>query len=172
MNPTHPDKSFMQAAITKAKESAAAGDYAIGAIIVCNGQIISSGTNTSKITEDPTGHAEMVAIREAAKILSTRHLRGCVLYTTHEPCPMCASAAVWAMLDGIVWGAPMEAMTNHAQNNSTEHHLWRTILIKATEITEKAPNSLFVIGNFMEDECIQLFHLVSNPLWLLVFGDW
>lgn len=153
----------MQAAIIKAKEAAANGDYAIGAVIVHNDQIISSATNATKTKEDPTCHAEITAISEAAKKLGIRHLRGCVLYTTHEPCPMCTSAAIWAMLDGIVWGAPMEAMINHAKNNENKRYLWRTIKIKASEIVDRAPNSPFIIGNFMEDECVQLFYSVPNP---------
>lgn len=154
----HANQQFMEAAITRAQKAKSDGDYAIGAVIVKDGKIIVSATNLTKTQEDPTQHAEMVAISQAAQLLKSRHLPGCVLYTTHEPCSMCASAAVWAKLDGIVWGARMEDMMNYAEQNGNHHYKWRTIRLKASEIIDKAPDQPWIIGDFMRDECRELFH--------------
>lgn len=154
----HPQEQFMKAAIAEARNAYRKGDYAIGAVIVKNNKIIVSVANATKVEEDPTCHAELVAISRAAKLLNQRHLLGCVLYTTHEPCPMCVSAAVWAKLDGIVWGARIEDMANYAEQNNNQHYAWRTIKIKASEIIDKAPNKPFVIEEFMREECKNLFH--------------
>lgn len=82
-----PEKKFMEAAIEEAHNAKNEGDYSIGAVIVKDGNIIIRATNRAKIDNDSTQHAEMVAIREASKILGTRFLEECILYTTHEPCP-------------------------------------------------------------------------------------
>lgn len=76
-----------------------------GAVIVKDGQIISEGYNQVKRTNDPTWHAEMQAIREACTKLGTPHLKGCVMYTSAECCPMCLATAYWAHLDKIYYGA-------------------------------------------------------------------
>jgi len=154
----HPQKQFMEVAITEARNAYKKGDYAIGAVIVKNNKIIVRIANSTKLEENPTYHAEIVAISQAAKLLKQRHLSGCVLYTTHEPCPMCASAAVWAKLDGIVWGADIEDMAHYAEQHNNQHYAWRTIKIKASEIIAKSPNKPFVIGGFMQEECKSLFH--------------
>ena len=106
-----PHKQFMKLAIDQAKHACTNGDYAIGAVIVKDNKVIAIASNKVRIQEDATCHAEMIAIRKAAKLLNSRHLLGCILYTTNEPCPMCTSASVWAKLDGIVWGTRMEDMT-------------------------------------------------------------
>lgn len=158
MDNQHPQKKFMEAAIARARKAKSEGDYAIGAVIVKEDTIIVSATNLTKTQQDPTQHAELVAISQAARLLKSRHLPGCVLYTTHEPCPMCASAAVWAKLGGIVWGARMEDMTDYAEQNSNEQYVWRTIKIKASEVIDKAPDQPWIIEEFMRDECRKLFH--------------
>ncbi len=75
-----------------------------GAVIVKDGRIISEAANTVTATNDPTAHAEVNAIRAACKALNTFSLRGCILYTSCEPCPMCLSAAYWARIDAIYFG--------------------------------------------------------------------
>lgn len=79
-----------------------------GAVIVKDGKIIAEGYNQVKKTHDPTWHAEVQAIREATKKLSTPHLEGCVLYTSAECCPMCLAASYWAHIDHIFYGATIE----------------------------------------------------------------
>ena len=78
------------------------GGGPFGALVVCDGRIVGRGNN--RVTEqlDPTAHAEIVAIREACRALGRFDLRGCVLYTSCEPCPMCLAAIYWARLDQSV----------------------------------------------------------------------
>src|SRR5947209_4439513 len=100
-----PEAKYMQLAIEEAKKSHAVGEYAVGAIIVQNGEVIAQAGVHLNRDQDPTSHAEINAIRAACKKLNSRFLTECVLYTTNEPCPMCAGATVWAKLKGIVYGA-------------------------------------------------------------------
>lgn len=156
--PNHPKKEFMDAAIKEAEKSRNGKDYSIGAIIVKENKIIARGGNRVKIDHDPTSHAEIIAIREASKTISNRHLNGCVLYTTHEPCPMCAAAAVWAKLDGIVFGARMEDMVDYKLKNGNDNWSWRTITVSASLILKKGDPKLFLVEEFMREECKKLFH--------------
>lgn len=108
MNSQH--DQFMQRAIDLSKlasiELKTGG--AFGAVIVKDGKIISEGYNQVIKTNDPTWHAEMEAIREASKKLGTPHLKGCVLYTSAECCPMCLAAAYWAHIDKIYYAATID----------------------------------------------------------------
>jgi len=104
--PTHPDERFMAAAIEQAVAAQEAGDVPIGAVIVRDGEILAAAHNRRAIDSDPTAHAEMLAIRAAAKALDDWRLTGCELYVTLEPCAMCAGAIVLARLDRVVYGAP------------------------------------------------------------------
>lgn len=148
----------MEAAIEEALRSRASGDYAIGAVIVRSDEIIARAVNRSKIDQDATQHAEMVAIREASKKLGNRYLEGAVLYATHEPCPMCAAAAVWAKMRGIVFGAKMEDMRDYHLKNGNEEWKWRVIHISAREVLAKGDPKLEIVEGFMRDECHTLFH--------------
>lgn len=151
-------REFMQAAIDEACSAQQKGDYGIGAVVVKDNKIIVRAVNRSKLDGDATQHAEMVAIREASKKLKSRYLIGCVLYATHEPCPMCASAAVWAKMDGIVSGAKMEDMAQYRMKNGNEMWKWRTINISVSEVLEKGDPKLELVEGFMRKECQKLFH--------------
>ena len=83
-------------------EGGAGGPF--GAVVVQDGQVVAEGWNQVTSTNDPTAHAEVVAIRRACTALGRFDLRGAVLYTSCEPCPMCLSAAYWARLDAVVFG--------------------------------------------------------------------
>ena len=148
----------MQTAIKQAHISKDNGDYAIGAVVVKNGKVLAEGLNRSKSDDDATSHSEIVAIRGASKIIGSRHLKGCVLYTTHEPCSMCTSAAIWARLDGIVFGSRKNDMAEYASLNANKEWSWRTIDITASEIIAKSHPKLFLIQDFMRAECNKLFH--------------
>ena len=87
-------EAFMGAALEVARRAGAAGNMPVGAVIVRDGQILSEGPNSANSETDPTAHAEVMAIRRAAKILGRLDLTGCSLYSTFEPCPMCC----WAIL--------------------------------------------------------------------------
>ena len=79
-----------------------------GALVVHGGEVIGRAWNQVLLRKDPTAHAEVLAIREAAARLAGPHLRGCLLFTSCEPCPMCLAAAYWARLDGIWYAAGRE----------------------------------------------------------------
>lgn len=97
-------KLIMRGAIRLAIENVKNGGGPFGAIIMKDGSIVSAGRNRVTATNDPTAHAEIVAIREAAKQLGTFDLSGCEIYTTCEPCPMCLAAIYWARLDKVYYG--------------------------------------------------------------------
>jgi len=100
------DLSFMQAALAEARSAFAIGEIPIGSVVVYEGRVIGKGHNLRECDNDPTAHAEIVAIREAARALDSWRLTGCTLYVTIEPCPMCAGALVMARVDRLVYGAP------------------------------------------------------------------
>jgi len=96
--------SFMDAALDEARAAAARGEVPIGAVIVSAGRIVARAGNRTRELSDPTGHAEMLAIRAAARILGER-LIGADLYVTLEPCPMCAAAISAARVARLYYGA-------------------------------------------------------------------
>ena len=98
-----PDEIYMSQALLEAESAFARGDVPVGAVLVRDGEIIGRGSNVK--TTDPTAHAEIRAIREAAKLLGSWNLSGCDLYVTLEPCAMCAGACVNARIRNIVFGA-------------------------------------------------------------------
>jgi tRNA(adenine34) deaminase len=98
------DERWMQAAIAEARLAEAEGEVPVGAVLVCDEQIIGRGHNERESSQDPTQHAEMIAIRQAAKHLGSWRLIDTALYVTLEPCPMCAGALVNARVPRVVWG--------------------------------------------------------------------
>lgn len=98
-------ESFMQEALIEARKAYALGEVPIGAVIVQNGEIIARGHNRSIIDCDPTAHAEIVAIREACRIMSNYRLPDTTLYVTLEPCTMCAGSFLHTRIDTVVYGA-------------------------------------------------------------------
>ena len=98
-------EEWMRLAIAEAKLSLAHNDIPIGALVISNGEIIASRHNERELQGDPTAHAEVLAIRDAAKALGTSRLDGAILVTTLEPCPMCAGAALVARISHVVFGA-------------------------------------------------------------------
>ncbi len=99
------DEYYMQQALREAKAAYDEGEIPIGAVIVCNGQIIARGHNNTERLHDVTAHAEMVAFTSASEALGSKYLPECTLYVTVEPCPMCAGAAGWTQIGRIVYGA-------------------------------------------------------------------
>lgn len=94
----------MRKAIALSLENVNSGGGPFGAVIVKDGKIIATGVNKVTAKNDPTAHAEVVAIRKAAKKMGTFDLAGCEIYTSCEPCPMCLGAVYWAHLDRIYYG--------------------------------------------------------------------
>lgn len=99
------DAGYMQVAFDLAQQAAIAGEVPVGAIVVKNGEIIGRGSNAPITTHDPTAHAEIRAMRDAAQTLGNYRLVGCTLYVTLEPCAMCAGAIQHARIAKLVYGA-------------------------------------------------------------------
>ncbi len=99
------NRSYMKAALQEAVKASATGDVPVGAVVVKDGKIIGTGFNKREACQDPTAHAEMLAIREAAESLGSWRLTGASLYVTLEPCPMCAGAIINARIQKLVFGA-------------------------------------------------------------------
>ena len=103
------DHEFMQMAVALALQSVRerkGGPF--GAVVVKNGKVIGKGANIVTSAHDPTAHAEVEAIRDACKNLQTFTLKGCTLYTSCKPCPMCLTAIYWARIDRMVYGCSSE----------------------------------------------------------------
>ncbi|MGB9867508.1 MAG: tRNA adenosine(34) deaminase TadA [Bacillota bacterium] len=96
---------FMKLALAQAQLAYDAGEVPVGAVVVCNDQVVAAAHNLRESTNDPTAHAEMLAIRAASQNLGRWRLTGCTLYCTIEPCPMCAGALVLSRIDRLVYGA-------------------------------------------------------------------
>ncbi|MGN0702547.1 MAG: tRNA adenosine(34) deaminase TadA [Lentihominibacter sp.] len=121
------NKAFMAEALKEAAIAAEMGEVPIGAVIVRGDEIIASAHNLVETTRDPTAHAEMLAIRQAAARLGGWRLTGCHMYVTVEPCSMCAGAIVWARIEklyigtddpkggacGSIFNIPQEKKLNH-----------------------------------------------------------
>ena len=105
MNPIELDRQFMQQALEQAQLAALAGEVPVGAVLVRDGQVISRAFNKPITDHDPSAHAEMLALRQAAMADENYRLPGATLYVTLEPCTMCAGAILHARLDRIVYGA-------------------------------------------------------------------
>lgn len=101
--PTH--EFFMNEALKEAKKAFEKDEVPIGAVVVCNGRIISRAHNLTETLNDPTAHAEMQAITAATNYLGGKYLDQCTMYVTVEPCVMCAGALYWAHLGTLVFGA-------------------------------------------------------------------
>ena len=103
--PSPEDSKWMAVALEEARAAAEAGDVPVGAVILHGEEILARTSNRTVRDQDPTTHAEILAIRAASAALGTWHLGGCTLYVTLEPCAMCAGAIVLARLDRVVFGA-------------------------------------------------------------------
>jgi tRNA(adenine34) deaminase len=99
------DELWMLEALRCAQRALDAGEVPVGAVVVCDGRVIGRGWNRNLTGNDPTAHAEIVALREAGQYLGNHRLGGCELFATIEPCAMCAGAAVHARLRRLVYGA-------------------------------------------------------------------
>lgn len=95
----------MREALREAREAGGEGEVPIGAVVVCRGRVIARGHNMTERLQDPTAHAEMIALTAATQAIGGKYLQDCTLYVTVEPCPMCAAALAWAQTSRIVWGA-------------------------------------------------------------------
>ena len=119
------EEKFMQRAIELAREGADAGlGGPFGAVVVREGEIIAEGQNCVPSNNDPTAHAEVIAIRRACEKLGAFHLSGCTVYSSCEPCPMCLSALYWAHVDRVFYAA---SRVDAAQAGFDDEMLYREL---------------------------------------------
>ena len=142
------EKRFMSVAIEEAYAGVNAGDGGpFGALIVKGEKILARGHNSVLRDNDPTQHAEMRVISEAARISGTYDLSGCVIYSTTEPCPMCFAAIHWARISGLVYGTDIEDARRLGFNE---------LAIPASRMKDEGNSPVEVRGGFMREECEKL----------------
>lgn len=146
-----PDKKIMNELIALARDNYKEGGHAVAAAVVRDGIIIAKEIATVRRDKDSTCHAEINALRLAMKILDSCTLPRCYLYTTYEPCPMCTSAAIWAKMEGIVYGASRE--------DRIKNYPWR-VFVPAKEVIDRSEPKLELYEEFMREECKKLLQLV------------
>lgn len=123
------DEKYMKVAIEQAGIAEENGDVPIGAVIVYKEQIIGKAYNQRELLKDPTAHAEIIALTQAAAALESWRLNGCTMYVTLEPCPMCAGALVLARMDRLVYGCDdsktgaVKSLYNIVQDERLNHRL-------------------------------------------------
>ena len=152
---TEQDEKFMRRAIELARkgmENGAGGPF--GAVIVKDGEIVGEGCNRVTSTNDPTAHAEVVAIRDACQNLNSFQLDGCVLYASCEPCPMCLGAIYWARPEKIFYAATHR---DAAKIGFDDQFIYEEI---EKPITERKIESV----NFLRDEGVKVFELWAEKI--------
>jgi tRNA(adenine34) deaminase len=155
-----PKRKFMQLAIAEARRASDRGDYAIGAVITrLTGRrevVIASAGNRVKTSGSSIKHVEL----ETLKYVSSgygRYLPDFVLYSTHEPCAMCAGACVWSKIGAVVYGVSQEDIASYGHKHGTEDYKWRACLISCRFVFEKSNHRIPVSGGFLRRECKKLF---------------
>jgi tRNA(adenine34) deaminase len=140
--------SYMRIATQEAHQAKSEGNKGYGAVVVFDNQILGQAHNTAITERDPSLHAEVNAIRQAVKAKNDPDLCGAILFSTCEPCPMCATLAIWANVTTIVYGVSVEEIAQWGHSR---------IQISASEIIARSPCSIEVIGNILHDECQMLY---------------
>jgi tRNA(adenine34) deaminase len=133
---------FMQEALREAEVAWSKGEVPIGCVIVRDGEVIARGHNLRETLNDPTAHAEIIAIRSAGQVLDDWRMIGCTLYVTIEPCPMCAGALVQSRIEHLVFGATDpkawadRSLREIVQNPGLNHRMEVTEGILASECSQ------------------------------------
>lgn len=144
------ESDFMRLAIEKAREGIAAGQAPFGAVIVNGEHVLAAAHNSVWSDFDPTAHAEINAIRRAAKLISGIDLETCVIFSTCEPCPMCLAAIHLAKVRHVIFGA---SITDAADAGFSE------LFIRARALAKMGGSPLKVEGGLLRDECRALFSI-------------
>ncbi len=139
---------MMKLAIKEATISKSEGNKGYGAVVVFGKRIVGKAHDTAMTERDPSLHAEVNAIRQAVKTVGDSNLCGAVLFSTCEPCPMCASLAVWANLTTIVYGVSIEETARLGKSR---------IRVNSKEIVDKSPAMIEIIGNVLKNDCKTLY---------------
>lgn len=148
-------EKFLKQAIELASEHSRHGDGGpFGAVVVCDGDVVGRGWNSVTATPDPTAHAEIMAIREAAKHLGTFDLSHCDMYSSCEPCPMCLCAIYWARIPRLIYGA---GQADAAKAGFDDAEFYRQVSLPMSERT-------LVMGQAMRTEAVAVFdQWLENP---------
>jgi tRNA(adenine34) deaminase len=142
--PRPEDQRFMRMAIAEA----AKGDFPFGAVIVRNNEVLSTGRNLGKTTNDPTAHGEMIAIRRFVAVYPAAELKGTTLYTSGEPCPMCMSAIIWCGISRVVFAASIEELSKKLGQ----------IMLRSRTVAQDAPFAdISITGGVLAQEALALF---------------
>jgi tRNA(adenine34) deaminase len=136
----NPHETFMRAALDEARRGSEAGEVPVGAVVVLDGQVVGRGFNQPIAASDPTAHAEIVALREAARALGNYRLVGTTMYVTIEPCLMCVGAMVHARVGTVVFGAT-EPKAGALVSSCRAHEL------------PALNHRIEVVGGVLEDDC-------------------
>jgi tRNA(Arg) A34 adenosine deaminase TadA len=139
---------IMAVAIKEAQQSLKEGNKGYGAVVVLGEKIIGQAHDTAVSEQDPSLHAEVNAIRQAVRAIHDTNLSGAILISTCEPCPMCASLAVWSNLTTIVYGVSIEETARLGKTR---------ILLPAAEVIHRSPVMIEVVGGVLEDQCRALY---------------
>jgi len=140
------DEYYMRMAVEAAKIAEENGDVPIGAVIVKDGKIIGRAYNQREQLQDPTAHAEIIALTQAAAAVENWHLNGCTIYVTLEPCPMCAGALVLSRMDRLVYGCDdpktgaVKSLYNIVTDDRLNHRLEVTSGVLADECSKQLQN--------------------------------
>ena len=138
--------TFMRLALVQAKQAAAIGEVPVGAVVVSQGDVIGEGHNRSIVDHDPTAHAEVIAMRDAANRLGNYRLMECDLYVTLEPCMMCAGAIVHARIKSVIYGAtdPKTGAVDTVATLFDEHYLNHRVQVVRGVLAEECSQQLKV----------------------------
>ena len=137
-----PDERMMRLALEEARAAAAGGDVPVGAVIVRGDEILARAGNAREREQDPTAHAEILALRQASRAIGSWHLEACAMVVTLEPCAMCAGAVVLARLDRLVFGASdpkagfVGSLGNLVRDGRLNHEVDVTVGVLAEECGE------------------------------------
>lgn len=137
-----PHESLMRLALEEAEAAFREGEVPVGAVVAKDGRPVARAHNLREQTGDPTAHAELLAIREAARVLGARRLTGCTLYVTLEPCPMCAGAILNARVSRVYFGARDREMGACGGVMNL--------------FMEDFPHPPALVGGVLEEECAQV----------------
>ena len=141
------DEALMLLAVEEAKVSLREGNNGFGAVLAKDGQVIAAGHDCEDTQDDPTSHAELNVIRAASRVLG-RKLTGCRMISTHEPCPMCAAAIVWADIPAVVYGYSIEDAFSQGRKRMN---------IGCAEIFARAGACVEIRKGVLKDDCAILY---------------
>lgn len=166
MSPDHPmspdQRHYLRLCVDAVREQAGASTYPLAACVVMEHEVIALSCSELPARPDPSAHPEMCAIRSAAAEVGSRYLPGAILYSTVEPCPMCTSAAIWAKMDGIVFGVSQGEVIDFAETHATPTLSWRQIKIAAHTVAAAGSPKLWVQGGVLREECLALLALTAE----------